>query len=612
MIQTSDAIAVVGLAVRAPHATDRHAFWANVLAGRECLSTVDDKRDVEGWVPVKGVLDGADEFDADFFGFSPREAEITDPQQRVLLELVWHALEDAGHTPHSAGRVGVFASTTQSRYDRLLEEANPRLAETVGDLQLRIATESDFSATRAAYRLGLHGPALTVQTACSSSLVGVHVAVGSLLSGDCDTAVVGGVTITLPLRGGYRFQPGSILSPDGHCRAFDAAAAGTVPGNGGAAAVLRRLDDALASGDDIYAVILGSAINNDGAQKAGFTAPSAAGQQAVITAALRMAEVEPDQVGMIEAHGTGTPLGDPIEVGALRKVFGPPRPDGTWCGLSATKSNVGHLDAAAGIIGFANAVLSVHSGLIPPVAGFTAPNPDLRLDASPLRVVTSATPWPVAGRRYAGVSAFGVGGTNAHVVLASPPPVAERAVASGETEWTLSARDPAALDEMARALADHLEANPELDPADVAFTLAQGRASFAYRRTVTGPDRAALVARLRTEARTVHNGHTPSDVDGRRVHLPGYPFQRGRFWPSPPPASPQPGEWLPALFAEVLGRAPAHERESFFDLGGDSLMAIQLISRVSAVTGVEPDLEQFFDEPTVAGLVAQIERQERV
>src|SRR5581483_6614729 len=279
-MNTADAIAVVGLAIRAPQAPDRHAFWANVLAGRDCLSTVDDAG--EGWVPVKGVLEDADAFDADFFGFSPREAEITDPQQRVLLELVWHALEDAGHTTESCGRIGVFASTTQSRYDRLLEAAG--VAETVGDLQLRIATESDFAATRAAYRLGLRGPAITVQTACSSSLVGVHMAVGSLLAGDCDTAVVGGVTITLPLRSGYRYQAGSILSPDGRCRAFDVHAAGTVPGNGGAVAVLRRLDDALASHDDIYAVILGSAVNHDGAQKIGFTAPSGAGQQAVIAA----------------------------------------------------------------------------------------------------------------------------------------------------------------------------------------------------------------------------------------------------------------------------------------------------------------------------------------
>jgi phthiocerol/phenolphthiocerol synthesis type-I polyketide synthase E len=626
----SDALAVVGMAVRAPMSPDLDRFWANIVAGRSCLTRLDGG-DGAGWVPVKGVLDGAEDFDAELFGFSPREAEITDPQQRILLELAWHALEDAGHTPRSCGRVGVFASATQSRYARLLEEVDPKLPDTVGELTLRIATESDFLATRVAYRLDLTGPALTVQSACSSSLVAVHVAAGALLAGDCDTALVGGVTVTLPVRAGYRYVPGSILSPDGQCRAFDASAQGTVPGNGGAVVVLRRLDDALASGDDIYALVLGSAINNDGQGKIGFTAPSGAGQSAAIRAAHRVAGVSPSEIGFVEAHGTGTPLGDSVEIGALHDVFGPARPDGTWCGISSTKSNIGHLDAAAGIVSFVKTVLAVRDGVVPATVGFRQPNPALELDRGPFRVFAETAPWPRPGLRIASVSSFGVGGTNAHVIVAQAP---ERtAPRSTAATLELSARTPAALAELAEALAAHLERHPTLDLDAVAYTLAHGRVPQPCRRVVHG-ERAELIAALRAGRSTSSSSGAsssgasssgasssgasssaasstgaPAPALARRVHLPGTPFERRRFWPD---RAPQVDALdLPELFASVLGRRPERDSDNFFDLGGDSLMAIQLMSRITDVIGVELELDAFFDTPTIAGLAAQLAQAQR-
>jgi phthiocerol/phenolphthiocerol synthesis type-I polyketide synthase E len=618
MTDDADAIAVVGMAIRAPGARDRHEFWTNMVSGLESLTRLPEPAPAVGggvWVPVKGCLDGADEFDADFFGYSPREAELTDPQHRMFLELAWHALEDAGHRPDSCGQVGVFASATQSQYARLHSSAGG-----VDELQARIATDSDFLATRVAYKLDLRGPAMTVQTACSSSLVAVHMAVNSLLSGDCDTAIAGGVTITLPLRGGYWHQTGSILSPDGHCRAFDATAAGTVPGNGAGAVVLRRLDDAMADGDDIYAVILGSALTNDGADKVGFTAPSGNGQYAAIQRALSVAGVAPDEIGMIEAHGTGTALGDPIEVGALRRVFGPERADGSRCGLSATKSNIGHLDAAAGIAGLIKAVLAVHAGVIPPVAGFTAPNPELKLDESPLQVVRRACDWPTPGRRIAGVSAFGVGGTNAHVVIGEAPSRPAPPRTTGPVTVTMSARSEPALAAQAGALADHLQSHPDIDLGDIAFTLATGRVSMPVSRSITASSHDELIAGLRSGRESAPSGQAAAPPPGRvRIHLPGYPFQRRRYWlgeeveqtvalsPADSAVVPPGNGWLAEVFGEILGTATVDERENFFDLGGDSLMAIQLLSRVEAICGVEPEYEQFFDDPTVAGLAAQVE-----
>lgn len=515
MIHDLEALAVVGMAMRAPLSPDVREFWRNIVSGRECLTRLEGDEAPVGsrhdtWVPVKGVLDHADEFDADFFGFSPREAETTDPQQRVFLQLVWHALEDAGHTPYGFGRVGVYASTTQSQYARLLQQTDPEYQDPVGDLLLRIGTDSDFLATRVAYKLDLHGPAVTVQSACSSSLVAVHMASNALLNGDCDVAVAGGITITLPLRSGYYYRQGSILSPDGHCRAFDAGAMGTVPGNGGGAVVLRRLDDAIADGDDIYAVVLGTALNNDGSDKVGFTAPSSAGQQAAIRAALSVSGVRPDWVGLVEAHGTGTALGDPIELSALRAVFGASRSDGTWCGLSSTKGNVGHLDSAAGIAGFIKAVCAVSAGVVPPTVGFREPNPQLHLEQSPFRVVTEPTPWPVPGRRIAGVSGFGVGGTNAHVVVAEAPRQAAAPQVTRPVALTLSARTGDALDRLTHVVADHLEAVADIDLDSLEHTLSQGRVPQQLRRGFVGRTTEKLVAAMRTPTAAAdarhHNG----------------------------------------------------------------------------------------------------------
>jgi amino acid adenylation domain-containing protein len=499
-------VAIIGMAGRFPGAGSITEFWHNLRHGIESITHMSEAEALAAgaepallrdpaYVRAGGVLADIEYFDAPFFGVYPREAANMDPQQRVLLELSWAALEDAGYDPERVNvPVGIYAGVGMNTY-LLFHLWNQRGdPEALSDYHLALGNDKDFAPTRVSYKLNLRGPSVNVQTACSTSLVAVHMAYQSLVAYQCDVALAGGVTIRVPQGTGYVYQEGGIASPDGHCRAFDADAAGTVPGNGAGMVLLKRLEDARNDGDTIYAVIKGSAINNDGAQKVGYTAPSVDGQAEVIATALALAGVEPESIGYVEAHGTGTPMGDPIEFTALSQVFGEGRP--RTCALGAVKTNVGHLDAAAGVAGLIKAALSLYHGEIPATLHFQRPNPQIDLANSPFYIPTELTPWPASNApRRAGVSSFGIGGTNAHVVLEeAPEPVGSWQPALSEVEGLavgsntvllpLAAKTPTALAAMTANLAAHLRANPNLNLADVATTLQLGRSQFAQRHAV--------------------------------------------------------------------------------------------------------------------------------
>ncbi len=504
-------VAVVGMAGRFPGAASVEPFWRNLCAGVESIRDLsDDELRAAGvdeatladprLVRRAADLEGADRFDAGLFGFTPREAELMDPQLRVFLEDAWAALEDAGHlSDRRDRRVGVFAGAGAGTYLLNNVLTNPRAAEAVGAFQTSIGNERDYLATHVSYRLDLRGPSLAVQTACSTSLVAVHLACQSLLARECDVALAGGVSISVPQTAGYLFEEGGIGSPDGRCRAFDADAAGCVKGNGSVVVVLRRLEDALRDGDAIRAVIKGSAVNNDGALKVGFTAPSVEGQAEVVAEALAAAGVAPETIGFVEAHGTATALGDPVEVEALARAFGEAgalRP-GT-CALGSLKTNVGHLDAAAGAAGLIKAVLALERETIPPTLHFRRPNPRLDLAATPFFVNAAARGWPRSGApRRAGVSSFGIGGTNAHVILEEAPATARRARAREAQVIVLSAATQSTLAAASADLAARIELDGSLDLADAAFTLQVGRRRLPWRRAVVARDAAGALAALR-------------------------------------------------------------------------------------------------------------------
>ncbi|MBV9391012.1 MAG: type I polyketide synthase, partial [Verrucomicrobia bacterium] len=503
-------IAVIGMSGRFPGAPNVETFWANLCAGVESISrfSADDLRR-EGispkvmehprFVNAGGALNDIELFDAEFFGYSPREAETIDPQHRIFLECAWESLEHAGVNPFGhSGLIGVFAGTGSSTYqDRL--KSNSEMAALLGNFQLSIGNEKDHLATRVAYKLDLHGPAVGVQTTCSTSLVAVVLACQGLLAGQCDVALAGGVSIVVPQRTGYLYTEGGILSPDGHCRAFDIDAGGAVGGNGCGIVVLQRLEDALQNGNRIHAILRGAAINNDGLRKVGYTAPSVNGQAEVIARALAMAGVGPNEIGLIEAHGTGTVLGDPIEIAALSETFRRETSRRGYCALGSVKTNVGHLDTAAGVTGLIKAILAVESGRIPPTLHFREPNPALNLADSPFYVNTRLQDWPEP--RWAGVSSFGIGGTNAHVVLGQgpPPPAAIRKPGRELQLLPLSARNRAALDVMTNNLAQSLERQPEIELADVAHTLQRRRAPLNYRRVLVSADCQEAVKRLKAD-----------------------------------------------------------------------------------------------------------------
>ena len=512
-------IAIIGMACRFPGADNLEAFWRNLRDGVESITFFSEQEllaaGVEpdllrrpNYVRANSILPDAELFDAPFFGYSAREAEVLDLQQRIFLECAWHAIEDAGFDPRTQRcSCGVYAGAGLNTYFWNCLAGNPNLLEAVGGFQLMLANDKDYLATRVSYKLGLCGPSITVQTACSTSLVAVHLACQALLAGECDVALAGAVSVRVPQIAGYLHQEGMILSPDGHCRAFDARAAGIVGGSGAGIVVLKRLADALGGQDSIRAVIRGSAVNNDGSQKLGYTAPSVEGQEAVIAEAIAVAEVEAESIGYIEAHGTGTPLGDPAEITALTRAFRTSTNARGFCAIGSVKTNIGHLDTAAGIAGLIKTVLVLEHGTIPPSLHFEQPNPQIDFESSPFRVSTALGDWPRDGcPRRAGVSSFGIGGTNAHVILEEAPPPSASHGARPYCLLPLSAHNEASLAETSANLAAHLREKPEISLADVAYTLSRGRRAFCCRRVVLcsdSPDEAiaALVERDSPTAR---------------------------------------------------------------------------------------------------------------
>lgn len=503
-------IAIVAMAGRFPGADDVEAFWDNLCEGRDSITKfrVDEldpsisaaDRNDPSYIAARGVIENVELFDAGFFGIGPREAELMDPQQRIFLELCWECLERGGHVPDAAdATVGIFAGMNNATYFQRHASSHPELVNRVGALQVMLGNEKDYIATRVAHKLNLTGPAVSVHNACSTSLVAISQAFESLQSGLCDMALAGGIAVTCPPRSGYMYQEGSMLSPDGHTRTFDANAKGTVFGDGAAVVLLKRLSDAIADGNRVYAVIRGTALNNDGANRASFTAPSSEGQAAVIAMAHDRAGIDPRTIGYVEAHGTATPLGDPIEIEGLTRAFRRGTQDTGFCRIGSLKSNVGHLVTAAGAAGVIKTALSLHEGRIPATIHFDAPNPTIDFASSPFVVNARMSDWTGDGTtpRRAGVSSFGLGGTNAHAILEEAPEQPESTAAEGAQLLVLSARTPAALGAAAGRLADHLERHPDENLADAAWTLAVGRKAFAHRIAVAADDVAAAIAALR-------------------------------------------------------------------------------------------------------------------
>src|SRR3984957_12968629 len=511
--QQFEGIAIVGMAGRFPGAGSVEEFWGNLVAGRESISFFNDEELAASgldaaelkrrgqYVAARGVLKDADCFDAAFFGVNPKEAEVMDPQQRVFLETCWAALERAGYAPDKmAGSVGVFAGASTNTYVHHALEPRPELMELVGADLVMYGNDKDYLTTRVAYKLGLKGPALNVATACSTSLVAVGQACQSLLMFQCDVALAGGVSVRVPQQRGYYYDEGNIGSPDGHTRTFDAKAEGTTFSNGVGVVVLKRLEDAVKDGDQIYAVIKGVGLNNDGSQRVSFGAPGVEGQSEAVAMAQALASVDPETITYVEAHGTATPLGDPIEVAGLTKAFRMGTQAKQFCAIGSVKSNIGHLDAAAGVAGLIKTALALHNKIIPASLHFTKPNPKLEIAKTPFYVNGSLQEWRSKGDapRRAGISSFGSGGTNAHLVLEEAP----RTEPSGPSRpWqllVLSAKTPDALERATQNLSEHLKtvaarsegSQQASELADAAFTLQTGRSEFPHRRVMAFADAA--------------------------------------------------------------------------------------------------------------------------
>ncbi len=512
-------IAIVGMALRVPGARNVAEFWQNLRDGVESIRTFSaDDLIAEGedperihhpnYVPRGADLSDMEMFDAEFFGLNPKEAAIMDPQHRHFLECAWEAMEDAGRTPNNQpGPVGIFAGCGMGSYFYFNVCSNRNLIDQVGMFLLRhTGNDKDFLATRASFTFDLRGPSVNVQTACSTSLVAVHYACQSLISGECDMALAGGVTIEFPHRRGYTFQEGEILSPDGHCRPFDHRAAGTIFGSGVGVVVLRRLSDALRDGDVIHAVIKGTAVNNDGSSKAGYLAPSVSGQAEAVLEAQGLAGVDADTIQYVECHGTGTFLGDPIEIEALTAAFRQSTDRTGFCHVGSVKSNIGHLDTAAGVVGLIKATLAVNEGEIPPTLGFERPNPSIDFEKSPFRVNNKLMKWPHApGPRRAAVNSLGVGGTNVHAIIEQAPTRYVPDVVDGDAQTGadsdpmllfLSARQRKTIDQAAERLGSAMSAQPGLSLDDVSYTLQHGRKHFDHRMVLAVRSREDAIAAL--------------------------------------------------------------------------------------------------------------------
>ncbi len=522
-----DELAVIGMSGRFPGARGVDELWENLRAGRETIRTFSDQELLEAgvdpalvanpdYVKAKGVLGDVDLFDAGLFGLSPREAELMDPQHRLFLECCWEALERAGYNSGKPlARVGVFGGESMNTYLITNLLSHLELVASADTLQASLGNDKDPLTSRVSYKLNLKGPSITIQSASSTSLVAVHVACQSLLNRDCDMALAGGVSIHLPELTGYMFHDGGTTSPDGHCRAFDARAKGFVSGHGAGIVVLKRLADALRDGDQIHAVIKGSACNNDGSLKVSYTAPSVDGQVEVYSTAYENAGVTPDTLTYVECHGTATPMGDPIEIAALTQAFRAHTDRRSFCAIGSLKTNIGHLDSAAGVCGLIKAVLALEHKQIPPSLHFERPNPQIDFAGSPFFVNAALRDWQTDGGlpRRAGVTSLGMGGTNAHVILEEAPALEPSGPSRARKLLVLSAHSEAALEQASDRLADFLERNPLVDLADVAYTLQLGRRPFGHRRALLagGLEDAARALAVRDPERLLTMSPEPGD-----------------------------------------------------------------------------------------------------
>ncbi len=495
-LNDANSVAIIGMSGRFPGAHNVDKFWDNLQKGVESVHFFQDKELIKAgvnptflenpnYVKAATVVKDIDMFDANFFGFTPREAELSDPQHRLLLECAWEAIEQAGYNTQTyPGKIGVFAGASVNTY--FLFNLLPNLDRSKqGQFTATLMqNQHDFLATRISYELNLKGPSVNVQTACSTSLVAVHLACQSLLTGESDLVLAGGSAINVPHESGYFYQKDSILSPDGHCRAFDAKAQGTIDGNGVSVVVLKRLESAIADRDYIYAVIKSSAVNNDGSVKVGYTAPSVEGQMDAIAEAFALADITPETISYIETHGTGTALGDPIEIKALTNVFRQYTDKTGFCAIGSVKTNVGHMDAASGVTSLIKASLALKHQRLPPSLHYEQPNPEIDFENSPFFVNTQLTPWPTQDTpRRAGVSSFGIGGTNVHLVIEEPPAPLPTASSSRSHQLILlSAKSRVALEAMTQNLAHYLQTHSQANLADVAYTLQVGRTRFEHRR----------------------------------------------------------------------------------------------------------------------------------
>ncbi|RJR43848.1 MAG: acyltransferase domain-containing protein [Desulfobacteraceae bacterium] len=523
-------IAVIGMAASFPGAPSIREYWKNIRGAVESILHFRDDEIQKGEIPKDWIhnpnfvkvgtrLSRSDQFDAGFFGFSPKEALMMDPQKRLFIEKCWEALENAGYDPERYdGAIGVFAGASPNVYRDLLPAAD--LSDPAGRMELMIASELDYLTTLVSYKLNLKGPSLAVQTACSTSLTAVHLACQSLLTYQCSIALAGGASINLKRPWGYIYQEGTILSPDGTCRPFDAGANGTVVGQGVGVVALKRLSEAMADNDTIYAVIKGSALNNDGALKIGFTAPSITGQVEVVTMAQAMSGAQASTIGYVETHGTGTKLGDPIEFAALRQAFELGTERKGFCALGSVKANIGHADAAAGIAGLIKVVLSLWHREIPPLLHYKSPNPQIDLANTPFYIPTGLTPWSTDGSpRRAGVSSLGIGGTNVHVVLEEAPSVSSSASPRPYQLIMLSAKSPSTVKRAALRLSQHFDTTPDLPLADAAYTLAVGRKMFPQRAFWVCRSREEAAVTLRTDGQRFFSSQARPSEDARPVFM---------------------------------------------------------------------------------------------
>lgn len=521
-------IAIVGMSGRFPKARTIHEYWENLKNGRECMTRLDNEQLIRSgvdpelltdpdYVKISPILDDYDKFDAQFFDYTPREASMIDPQQRLFLECCWEAFEDAGYNPHTYGEpVGVYGGTAINTYMVFSGVHNRFYSDFLSSV---VGNDNSFLASRVSYQLNLNGPAVTVQTACSTSLVSIHLSIQSLLNGECSMALAGGAAVWVPHEAGHLYQEGNVFTKDGHCRAFDARATGTIFGSGAGVVLLKRFDDAVKDGDTIHAVIKGSAVNNDGSKKTNYSAPSVDGQAEVIVAAIANSGLSADDISYIETHGTGTFIGDPIEVRALTKAYGAFTDRKNFCGIGSVKPNIGHLDAAAGVAGLIKVTMAMKHKLIPPSINFDEPNPSIDFENSPFYVNNSLRKWDSQNGvpLRAGVTSLGMGGTNAHIILEEAPPIERPNVEDrGPVLLTFSAKNPSALDNYSTKLAGFLKDNPDEKLSNIAYTLQRGRKEFAYKRFLTVENRDDAIEKL--EKLPANSVKTYSDhAEGRDV-----------------------------------------------------------------------------------------------